>query len=515
MPFDLSSARPADQATQPRSGGFDLSTARPVGKPFGPKDPAVTAAAMREHPDQYDPGYQYKPGGLLRDIGSAAIRSPVTLADTALNVGRNVVAAPMAGVAGALTAPLGFIPGMQGVGARNVERVQNFIAGQPLTEGGESVAGAIAYPFEKLAQVGDWTGQKASDATGSPLIGATVNTAVQSIPALVGRQMGRASMRRGNSGPDNPRGAAGAGEAQAARPVPPQAGRGGGLERVPEKAPSIDELQAAKNAAYKAAEETGVVVSRGAMNRLKVELVNDLRKEGLDKDLHPAANAALKRILQTKGQPTLSELETLRKIANDARTSNNPADARLGGKIIEGIDDFEASLAEGDVVSGNASAATAYKEARALNQRLAKAKTIQKLMDDAELAVGANYTVAGMDTALRQQFRALAKNDRKLRGFTAEERAAIRKVALGGPVQNAMRVLGKFAPDGAVSFLASIGAFSAAGPAGLVLPAAGMAAKQGAARSGIRNANRVSEMVRAGPAQSRAPQPTRRTVPHE
>jgi hypothetical protein len=290
-----------------------------------------------------------------------------------------------------------------------------------------------------------------------------------------------------------------AGEAEASASVPAKAERSGGLGRVSEAAPSIEELQAAKNAAYKAAEETGVVVSRNAMNRLKVELVDDLKKEGIDKDLHPAATAALKRVLDTKGQPSLNQLETLRKIANDARTSNNPADARLGGRIIDKIDDFEETLVASDVVKGDAAAATAFKEARSLNQRLAKAKTIQKLFDDAELAVGANYTTAGMDTALRQQFRALAKNDRKLRGFTQEERAAIRKVALGGPVQNAMRVLGKAAPDGVLSFLAGLGAYGAAGPAGLALPAAGIVAKQGAAKMGMRNANRVAEMVRGGP----------------
>ncbi len=163
------------------------------------------------------------------------------------------------------------------------------------------------------------------------------------------------------------------------------------------------------------------------------------------------------------------------------------------------IDDFEANLYDADVVSGDAAAGTAFKEARALNTRLSKARTVQKLFDDAELAVGANYTAAGMDTALRQQFRSLAKNDRKLRGFTGEEKAAVRKVVMGGPLQNALRVLGKFAPNGVVSSLAGIGAFSVAGPGGLALPAAGIVARQGAAKMGLRNANRVSETVRRGP----------------
>lgn len=474
------------------------------------------AALVASNPGEYDQNsreFQQRNGpggfgGVMRDIGRATVRAPLTVADTALTLGRSAVAAPVAGIAGAVTAPLGFISGMEGVGARNVERVQNFIAGQPLTEGGEAVTGAIAYPFEKLAQGADKAGDYVARKTGSPLLGTMLNTAIQGAPALLLRRGkgGRNSSDR--VGPAVPEGEG------AARPqVPAAAERPAGLAKVSGAAPSIDELQAAKNAAYKAAEETGVVVSRDAMNRLKVDLVNTLKKEGLDKDLHPAATAALKRITDTKGQPTLSELETLRKIANDARTSNNPADARLGSKIIERIDDFEETLGPQDVISGNASAATAFKEARSLNQRLAKAKTIQKLFDDAELAVGANYTAAGMDTALRQQFRALAKNDRKLRGFTPEEKAAIRKVVMGGPVQNAMRLLGKFAPNGVVSSLASIGAFGAAGPAGLALPTAGIIARQGAARAGLKNANRVSEMVRSGP--NWTPSRTKQTVPHE
>lgn len=460
-----------------------------------PRDPEVSARARAQNPELFDPNYQYKNRGLLRDIGRATVRAPVVAADAIFNTGRQVVAAPVAGLAGAVTAPLGFLPGMDGVGARNVDRVQQFIGGQPFTEGGEAVAGAAAYPFEKLAQGARWTGEKVQDVTGSPMLATAVDTAVQSAPAVFAR--GRVG--RGSRGPDPAGTRPQQGKAAPAAETATQGQRPAGLAPVSKSAPTIDELQAAKNAAYKAAEETGVVISREGMNRLKVEIVNDLKKEGLDRDLHPAASAALKRIVETKGQPTLAELETLRKIANDARTSNNPADARLGSRIIERIDDFEETLGQRDVISGDAAAATAFKEARALNQRLAKARTVQKLFDDAELAVGANYTVAGMDTALRQQFRSLAKNDKKLRGFTQAERVAIRKVALGGPIQNAMRLLGKFAPDGVVSSLAGLAAFGAVGPGGLALPAAGIVAKYGAAKAGLKKANRASEMVRGAP----------------
>jgi hypothetical protein len=424
----------------------------------------------------------------MRDIGRAAVRAPLTFGDTALSLGRSTVGGIAGGIAGAATAPLGFIPSMQGVGARNVERVQGFIAGQPKTEGGEAVTGAIAYPFEKLAQGGDKAGDFVSRKTGSPLLGTIVNTAIQGAPALLLRGRGAGA----RTVPDRAVVAAQEGAVAERAAVPARVGR------VPEKAPALEELQTAKNAAYKAADETGVVVSREALNRLKVDMVNDLKAERLNGKLHPKAQAALEEIVKVKGQQSLGDLEVLRRIAKDAADAIDKSDARLGRKLVEHIDNFEETLGPRDVVSGNAQAATAFKEARALNQRLAKAKTIQKLFDDAELAVGANYTAAGMDTALRQQFRALAKNERKMRGFTDQEKAAIRHVVMGGKVQNAMRLLGKFAPNGVVSSLATLGAFGTAGPAGLALPAAGIIARQGAAKAGLKNANAVSEMVRRG-----------------
>lgn len=293
------------------------------------------------------------------------------------------------------------------------------------------------------------------------------------------------------------RAAKGAMAEAAARPkvsYPQQAGVG----TVLKDAPSIEELKTLKTKAYEAADKTGVVISRGAMNRLKVELVSQMKKEGLDPDLHPKAVAVMRRITNQKGQPTLSEMETLRKVAKDAADSLDKAESRLGSKIIEKIDDFEDNLSEADVISGNASAATAFKEARALNSRYAKAKAIEKLFSDAEVNAGPNFNVAGYVTALRNQFKALAKDERKLRGFTAEEREAIRKVAVGGTTEQIMYNLGKFAPQGVISGYAAMGA-AMVNPFLAAIPIAGGAGRYAATKMAKNNANAVSAMVRRGP----------------
>jgi hypothetical protein len=112
-------------------------------------------------------------------------------ADTALNLGSSMVATPAAGIAGIVTAPAGFIPGMEGVGARNVQRVQNALTYQPRSDVGKEAQQNIAKPFEMLAAAGDSAGQVVQDTTGSPLLATAVNTGVQSLPALLLRRGGR------------------------------------------------------------------------------------------------------------------------------------------------------------------------------------------------------------------------------------------------------------------------------------------------------------------------------------
>jgi hypothetical protein len=112
-------------------------------------------------------------------------------ADTALNLGSSMVATPAAGIAGIVTAPAGFIPGMEGVGARNVQRVQNALTHQPRSDIGKEAQQNIAKPFEMLAAAGDSAGQVVQDTTGSPLLATAVNTGVQSLPALLLRRGGR------------------------------------------------------------------------------------------------------------------------------------------------------------------------------------------------------------------------------------------------------------------------------------------------------------------------------------
>jgi hypothetical protein len=233
-----------------------------------------------------------------------------------------------------------------------------------------------------------------------------------------------------------------------------------------------------------------------SFDALKAKLANELKVDGLNSTLHPQATAALKEITDATGPQTLQQIETMRRIARDAAdTFDNPANARQANNIIDAIDEFVDNAADSDLVSGNAKDAAALKEARSLYTRKRKAEDIERMIEKAQLAA------TGFENGLRNQFRALANNDRKIRRFTKEEQAAIRRVAEGGGIENAARLLGKTAPTGIVSGGLSSGAgLVMGGPVGAVaLPAIGWGARKAAESMTSRNARSAAELMRRGP----------------
>lgn len=263
--------------------------------------------------------------------------------------------------------------------------------------------------------------------------------------------------------------------------------------------PSKEDLKRQAGDAYKKAEDAGTVLTEDSFSSAKSNIKSMLDKEGIDPTLHPDTTAALKRITGTEGPVTIDKLETLRRIANDAKGSIKPADQRLAAKTVDAIDNYMENLQAGDLVSGSKDAVDSLTLARDYWKRGRKSDTIDELIRRAEISAP-NFSASGKENALRTEFRALAKNQDKLKMFSPEEQAAITKVAKGGPIENSLRMLGKFAPIGAVSTGISGGlGFMAGGPAGAVaLPAVGGASRYLAKTMTTNNANAVGDLVRGG-----------------
>jgi hypothetical protein len=379
---------------------------------------------------------------------------------------------------------------------------------QPRSEQGRAQLGMLGALASPLTESG-------ADVALGPLFAAE-SRALASAPARIPPNARRNSPS-GSAVPAQPGAVArtdAPGEASHAPAAP--AKRSAGLGRVSEEPPTVDELAAQAKAAYKRASDSGIRISPASLTGLKVKIVGALNKEGIDPTLHPATTAALKRVTGTDGEVTLDQLETLRKIASDAKGSQAPADARLAAKIVDEIDDYVVNLSEKDVTSGKIKDAAALREARNLYSRKMKAEEIGSLVERAGVRAG-QFSGSGYENALRTEFRQLALNKNRMRRFTAEEQAAIKKVAMGGPAENTFRFIGKFAPTGVVSAAlgGGLGAM-VAGPGGAAVPLVGLGGRAIATRMTNRNVRRAEELMRRGPQlKPQQAQTTRQKAPLE
>jgi hypothetical protein len=362
----------------------------------------------------------------------------------------------------------------------------------------ERLTGPLHQPQTVPGQYAQTIGEFAPAAIAGPG-GALAKTAMAVLPGAASEAAGQLAQGAGPAAEGAARVAGAlAGGLPAARLAAPRA--------AAQAAPSTDELKTAAQSAYARAEQAGLAVAPSSFRKMVVGAAVAAKRAGIDKSLHPEATAALKRMMDrmvdtVPGKPlSLQELDTLRQVVKDAAASPKPAERRIAQILVGRLDDYMGSLTTKDVVAGDAkTAVNAVREARGLWSRMRKGEIIDDLVDRARNATGANYTQAGMETALRQQFRSLANNKTMMRTFTKEEQGAIRRVVRGGPLENVLRLAGKFAIRGPVSGGVSLGVAGFVDPitAG-VIAGTGELARRGAASMTMRNANRVGEAVRGG-----------------
>jgi hypothetical protein len=135
-----------------------------------------------------------RPGAIGTALGVAG-NFAKGVADTALNLGSQVIAMPVAGLAGisqgiqnAYDEAAGNPVGMSA--ADRVAKISNALTYQPRSDVGKEAQANIAAPVQWLGDKADRAGQVATDVTGSPAVGAAVNTAIQAAPALILRKGG-------------------------------------------------------------------------------------------------------------------------------------------------------------------------------------------------------------------------------------------------------------------------------------------------------------------------------------
>lgn len=115
-----------------------------------------------------------------------ALENPATaIVETGLNMASQAVALPAAGLAG-LATEAGKALGLTNKnGADVVHSVGEALTYQPRGEMGKAATELVTYPFQKLAEAGQWAGGKTLDSTGSPLAATVVDTAINALPMVI------------------------------------------------------------------------------------------------------------------------------------------------------------------------------------------------------------------------------------------------------------------------------------------------------------------------------------------
>lgn len=270
--------------------------------------------------------------------------------------------------------------------------------------------------------------------------------------------------------------------------------------------PQLDDIEAAKTAAYQRAEQAGVAYTPSAVSRINTDIERGLADIGYDPALMPGARVAIDRLQELQGQNvTLKGLDTVRKIANQGYLPPNAPNAKANnaavGKIINAIDDLMENAGQGDILMGDAVVGgEALREARSLAARGIKVNKIEDAIRNAEIDAAASGSGGNIDNRTRQLLKPLLKNPR---GFTPDERAALNTAVRGTPTQNALRLAGKLSPsgNGLMAMLHLLGGSATAG-ATLPLAAGGMAAKALADRSTSQNVQKLADIILAGGSRS-------------
>lgn len=157
---------------------------------------------------------------------------------------------------------------------------------------------------------------------------------------------------------------------------------------------------------------------------------------------------AVKHLDRLRGKPvTMQQLQRFEETLQDIAASPKAGEARLGTMLLDQLDDYLDALPPTAFTGGNGVMATeALKAGKQTWALFKKTKTIEKAMNRARIN-------GGGESELRAQFAALLKDERKLRGFSPEQIAAIDAfVTKGSPVGNMFRALAK---DGGLPKLAT------------------------------------------------------------
>lgn len=276
---------------------------------------------------------------------------------------------------------------------------------------------------------------------------------------------------------------------------------------------TIDDLEAAKRQAYQRVDDLGVQYTPEAIDDL-VTAIGDTAQAGrIHPQRHPRASSMLDDFEGMRGQPqSLTELDQMRQVVRrDVASVADAGESHFGRGMIGNIDEFVDAAGPQTVTGGNApAAAEAITQARQLNSRAMKHRTLTDAVEAAELRAASTNSGANTGNAIRQNVRRVLERANKpgKNNLTPEERAMMATIIRGSAAQNAVRSTGK-ALGGGLGQLASLGGLATSGnPLMLGVHALGKVGQRADEAMTQSNVNALlAHILQGGPKQQAAQSP--------
>jgi hypothetical protein len=249
-------------------------------------------------------------------------------------------------------------------------------------------------------------------------------------------------------------------EASKLAPTPLLPNRPSFALKIKAKVPTAEEIKGAASQMYKKIDDAGVVIQAEPFNQF-VNKVKTTVGSKVREARQPQVVDALKQLDEASGSvKTLQKMQDLRESISGIKMSGNASERMFAGDIVKELDDFMEKLDASKLIApvqGDVEAIKLVPQARELWKQARKSELLDEIYRKAEIKSTDPYNDVAFATKLRSEFKNLATNKTKLRGFTEEEVKAIEQAAKGGKIENALRAFGqggggdKFSYGGAIA----------------------------------------------------------------
>jgi len=314
-------------------------------------DPVVIQGTVKRLLGVQNGDTAVSPAPAVDDVRQAGIGEKILGGlETAATVASGAIAEPAAGIAGLAT---GLLTQDPAAAADVVSGVRERLTFEPRTEAGQQAlqaTGEFLQPVGEALQSAETTlGEAAFEATGSPAAAAAATTVPSALLEALGLGVGGRF-------------------AKATKRIQPS--KRSVDKAIREAAPDAETTKDTARTIYDDLDNSGIRMKskdfRGMVRRIKRETT----KQGLDARVTPKAAGAIAALDDVVGtSPTLTEIDTLRKVAQKVAGNIDPTEASLGVQMINEIDGFLYQVQPGALTKGNIPAsevAGKYKAARDL-----------------------------------------------------------------------------------------------------------------------------------------------------